>query len=255
MQLVPGKNAVVIGLGTSGMAAASFLHAQGLNVSVSESRQETLLNAEDVSRIKRLGVRFETGGHSPEFFSNADLVVPSPGVPLDLPVIQTMRQKEVPVVGELALAAGRIDAPVIAVTGSNGKTTVTSLIGHLLKHAGKRVFVGGNIGTPVLDYLSGGQGAEIVVLEVSSFQLEIGGDFRPDIGLLLNISPDHLDRHGSMEQYTAAKKRIFVNQIESDTAVLSADDSALAGEPEGKAGNVWRFGVDTSCQAQITAGP
>ncbi|MDH3330005.1 MAG: UDP-N-acetylmuramoyl-L-alanine--D-glutamate ligase [Desulfobulbaceae bacterium] len=252
MQLESGKNAVIIGLGTSGMAAARFLHARGLQVSVSESRPQELLSKDDLTVLHRLGVPIETGGHTLEFFAQADFVIPSPGVPLDLPVLDYMRGKRVRIAGELALAAGKISPPVIGVTGSNGKTTVTSLIGHLLHSAGKKVFVGGNIGTPILDYLAGDQTAEVVVLELSSFQLEIGGSFRPDIGLLLNVSPDHLDRHGSMENYAAAKQRIFVNQFAEDIAILSADDPMLKMEPEGKAGTVLRFGVHPDSQALVT---
>ena len=252
MQLEPGKNAIVIGLGTSGMAAVRFLQAQGLKVSVSESRPEEQLNGSDTAMLERLGVQVETGGHSREFFNTADMVVPSPGVPLDLPIFQYIREKKVRVVGELALAAGRIPVPVIGVTGSNGKTTVTSLIGHLLQSAGRNVFVGGNIGTPILDYLMGEQNAEVAVLELSSFQLEIAGSFRPDIALFLNVSPDHLDRHGSMENYAAAKRRIFAHQQPKDTAVICADDPWVMNGPEDKAGTVLRFGFHPDSEALVT---
>ena len=149
--------------------------------------------------------RLETGGHSASFLAGADVVIPGPGVPLDLPMIQSAREQGIPVLGELALAAGQYQVPVIAVTGSNGKTTVTSLIGHLLQAAGKTPFVGGNIGTPLLDYFADPSAFDAVVLELSSFQLDLAGMFRPDIGLLLNISPDHLDRHGSLAAYTAPR--------------------------------------------------
>jgi len=252
MELEPGRKAVVIGLGTSGMAAVRFLHARGLEVSVSESRPANQLGKDDLALLDHLGMAVETGGHTMEFFDRADLVVPSPGVPLNLPVLDFVRQRGIRLAGELALAAGKISAPVIAVTGSNGKTTVTSLIGHLMRQAGKRVFVGGNIGTPVLDYLLGDHQADAVVLELSSFQLEIGGAFRPDIGLLLNISPDHLDRHGSMKNYAAAKQRIFVNQEVGDIAVLSSDDPLLLSQPPGRAGTVLRFGTHTEADARVT---
>lgn len=254
MRFESGKNAVIIGLGTSGMAAVRFLHARGMGVSVSESKPKELLSKDDLSVLHSLGVPIETGGHTLEFFAHADIVVPSPGVPLDLPVLDYVRGKRIRIAGELALAAGKISSPVIGVTGSNGKTTVTSLIGHLLQCACKKVFVGGNIGTPILDYLAGDQTAEVVVLELSSFQLEISGNFRPDIGLLLNLSPDHLDRHGSMENYAAAKQRIFVNQFAEDIAVLSADDPLLKMEPGGEAGTVLRFGVHPDSQALVTKG-
>jgi UDP-N-acetylmuramoylalanine--D-glutamate ligase len=234
------------------MAAVRFLHALGVKVSVSESRPKEQLGGPDLEKLARLGVRMETGGHSREFFAPADFVVPSPGVPLDLPALRYMREKKVPVLGELALAAGRIPVPVIGVTGSNGKTTVTSLIGHLLDRAGKKVFVGGNIGTPILDYLMGEQQEEIMVLELSSFQLEIAGGFRPDIALLLNLSPDHLDRHGSMEKYAAAKFQIFACQQPADTAILCADDPLVMRGPTGGAGTVLRFGFHPDAEAHVT---
>lgn len=252
MQLEPGTNALIVGLGTSGMAAVRFLKSQGMKVSVSESRRKEQLHISDVEMLSRLGVRLETGGHSKEFFNRADIIVPSPGVPLNLPVLEYMMKKKVPIVGELALAAGRIFVPVIGVTGTNGKTTVTSLIGHLLQSGGKNVFVGGNIGMPVLDHLTDGQKAEAVVLELSSFQLEISGKFRPDIALLLNLSPDHLDRHGSMENYTAAKQRIFAHQQSEDTAILYADDPLVKDGPTGKAGTVLCFGFHPEAEARVT---
>ncbi|MDW7773213.1 MAG: UDP-N-acetylmuramoyl-L-alanine--D-glutamate ligase [Desulfobulbaceae bacterium] len=251
MQLQAGKHAVVIGLGTSGMAAVRFLHTRGLQVSVSETRPAEKLRPDDLAALSSLEVKIETGGHTGEFLSRADLVLPSPGVPLDLPALAIIRARGIPIIGEIALAAGEISVPVIAVTGSNGKTTVTSLIGHLLRKAGRKIFVGGNIGTPVLDYLAGDQSAEAVVLELSSFQLEIGGSFRPDIGLLLNISPDHLDRHGSMEKYAAAKQRLFVNQQEEDVAILCGDDPLLKMKPAGRANTVLRFGIHSDSQALV----
>jgi len=170
------------------MAAARYLQEQGWRVAVSESRERDLLDPGHLDELAHMGVEVETGGHTPALFRGADMIVPSPGVPLHLPLISEARARGAVIAGELSLAAGRIKAPVIAVTGSNGKTTVTSLIGHLLQGGGRRVFVGGNIGSPVLEYLRGGQEADMVVLELSSFQLEISGNFRPDIGLLLGLS-------------------------------------------------------------------
>ncbi|MCI5121013.1 MAG: UDP-N-acetylmuramoyl-L-alanine--D-glutamate ligase, partial [Candidatus Electrothrix sp. AUS4] len=214
IELKAGMKSVVVGLGKSGLAAVRYLHQQGVEVAVSEFRET--IPKEELAVLEQCGVDsetgLETGGHRAAFFANADLIVPSPGVPANLPVLEAARTRGVPVVGELALAAGRIQVPVIAVTGSNGKTTVTSLIGHLLRTCGKKVFVGGNIGTPILEYLLEPGDAEVVVLELSSFQLEAAGYFRPDIGLLLNLSPDHIDRHGSFEAYVAAKMQLFARQ-------------------------------------------
>ena len=253
MRLAQGMKCVVVGLGASGMAAVRFLHDHGLQVSVSEARSAENIGSADLAVLRELGVAWESGGHREEFFREAELIVPSPGVPLDLPVLQKARARGVPIVGELAIAAGRLAAPVIAVTGSNGKTTVTSLIGHLLRAAGREAFVGGNIGTPVLEYLRGPQRAEVIVLELSSFQLEISGAFRPHIALLLNLSPDHLDRHGSMEGYADAKRRIFGNQGAGDTAILGADDPLVMAGKVPSGATVLRFGASSGCEAQVGA--
>ena len=249
--LTAGMRGVVVGLGRSGLAAVRYLHQQGLRVKVSESRDRELLSRKELTVLDQCGVELETGGHGDDFFADVDLVVLSPGVPPDLPVLEDVRARNIPVWGELALAAGHIRVPVIAVTGSNGKTTVTSLIGELLKAAGNKVFVGGNIGTPVLEYLLDPADAEVLVLELSSFQLESAGEFRPDIGLLLNLSPDHLDRHGSMQAYAAAKRRIFARQTVTDVAILGADDVLVMEESVPTAGTVYQFGFTTGCRARV----
>ncbi|MFZ5797371.1 MAG: UDP-N-acetylmuramoyl-L-alanine--D-glutamate ligase [Thermodesulfobacteriota bacterium] len=251
MELAPGMKCVVIGLGASGLAAVRFLREQGLRVSVSEARPAESLAANDLTLLGELGVDWEAGGHRAEFFREAELIVPSPGVPLDLPVLRAARERGATIAGELAIAAGYLRAPVIAITGSNGKTTVTSLIGHLLRSAGRETFVGGNIGTPVLEYLRGSRPAEAIVLELSSFQLEIGGAFRPDIALLLNLTPDHLDRHGGMAGYVAAKRRIFVNQKAGDWAILGGDDPLVMAEEVATGATVFRFGATPGCEARV----
>ena len=223
-RIEPGQRAVVMGLGVSGRAAMKFLLSLDVVVSVSDSRQFSDLSQVDQEYLHKNGIAFEGGGHSEDFLGRNDFIVISPGVPTDLSILQEMRRKNIPVLGELAVAAPYLTECVVAVTGTNGKTTVTSLIGELLAASGKEVFVGGNIGTPLLDYLRRGKRADVLVLELSSFQLESAGSFRPHIGLLLNISPDHLDRHGSMIQYAAAKMKLFAHQKTSDKAILCADD-------------------------------
>jgi len=249
--LSAGMKAVVVGLGKSGLAAVRYLHHQGLEVKVSEHRDPGQISRDELAVLDQCGVELETGGHSKNFFADADLVVVSPGVPPDLPVLAAVRSRSIPVLGELALAADRIRVPVIAVTGSNGKTTVTSLIGHLLRAAGKKVFVGGNIGTPVLEYLLEPGDIDVMVLELSSFQLESAGTFSPDIGLLLNLSPDHLDRHGSMQAYAEAKRMVFAHQGAADVAILGADDSLVMAEPVDTAGIVYHFGSKPGCRARV----
>lgn len=219
-----GQRVVVLGMGISGRAMVAFLRSVGAQVLVSDSRQFAELQKDDQKYLLEQEVPFEGGGHSEEFLGQADYVVISPGVPTDLPVLSTMRKRGIPVIGELAIAAPYLSETVIAVTGTNGKTTVTALIADLLEASGKRVFVGGNIGTPLLNYLLSDERADVLVLELSSFQLESAGTFRPHIGILLNVTPDHLDRHGSMVAYSAAKMKMFAHQQQTDTAIVCGDD-------------------------------
>jgi UDP-N-acetylmuramoylalanine--D-glutamate ligase len=249
MELDRGKRAVVVGLGISGMAVVQYLLSRGLRVAISERRQYEDFNADERAMTQNLDL--ETGGHSEAFVLGADYILPSPGIPLDLPVLRKAREKEIPVVGELALAAGEIPVPVIAVTGSNGKTTVTGLIGELLRAGGYHPFVGGNIGTPLLLSLLSPGDYDVLVLELSSFQLDLSGDFRPDIALLLNLSPDHLDRHHSMEEYTRAKCRIFSNQQAGDSAILGADDPLVMAQSEKIGAALSTFGNSGNAQAGI----
>ncbi|MCW5200241.1 UDP-N-acetylmuramoyl-L-alanine--D-glutamate ligase, partial [Desulfobulbus sp. F4] len=249
IKLTTDMKAIAVGLGKSGLAAVQYLHSLGLKTAASEYKKQ--ITAEEQAVLAACGAALELGGHTPEFFADAELIVVSPGVPTDLPVLNAARSRGVPVVGELALAAGRIQVPVLAVTGSNGKTTVTSLIGQLLRSSGKQAFVGGNIGTPVLDWLREPDDAEAAVLELSSFQLEMAGAFQPDIALLLNLSPDHIDRHGSFENYAEAKRQIFARQGQADIAILGADDPLVAGKPVTTAGTVLYFGTQPDCRAKI----
>ncbi|RUM40338.1 MAG: UDP-N-acetylmuramoyl-L-alanine--D-glutamate ligase, partial [Desulfocapsa sp.] len=246
-----GQRVVVLGLGISGRAAMKFLVQQGALVLVSDFRSFEQLATDDQEYIGKHKLPYEGGGHTLEFCGDCDTIFVSPGISPDIQLLQDLRAKGIPVVGELAIAAPYLTEIVIAVTGTNGKTTVTALIGALLKSAGKQVFVGGNIGTPLLDYLRRGKRAEFVVLELSSFQLESAGSFRPHIGILLNVTPDHLDRHGTMVNYTAAKMKMFAQQTKDDIAILSAEDAicvqveALLSVPK-----KYCFGtVETDCAA------
>jgi UDP-N-acetylmuramoylalanine--D-glutamate ligase len=248
-----GMHVVVMGLGISGRAAVRYLLGCGARVSVSDARTRDRMKDEELEFLSASGVSLECGGHSNSFLQQADMIMASPGIPLDLPVLKTVRECGIPVVGELAIAGPAIMARVIAITGTNGKTTVTSLIGELLQRAGKKVFVGGNIGTPLFEYLCRPTPVDVVVLEVSSFQLDTAGKFRPDVALVLNVTPDHLDRHGDMEGYVAAKKRIFINQRRHDIAILGGDDPLCR---EMAAGFTDRkpllFGHGADCQAHVS---
>jgi UDP-N-acetylmuramoylalanine--D-glutamate ligase len=223
-------------------------------VKVSDQRHLDQIDPMTLDMLRQADVELEAGGHTLSMLSGTDLVIPGPGVPLDLPLLEAARTQRLPIVGELALAAGQFSAPVIAVTGSNGKTTVTSLLGHLLRAAGRHPFVGGNIGTPLLEYFVAPTQYDAVVLELSSFQLDLAGLFRPDIGLLLNISPDHLDRHGSMAAYAHAKMNMFAKQRKGDVAILGADDPVAVAAHVNDGVNRCTFGRTEGCDARIAGG-
>ncbi len=218
-----GKQVSVVGMAASGMATALFLRRHGARVVISELRPAEQLRAE-IPRLLEAGVAIETGGHRERTFLTADLIVVSPGVPSELPVLARARREQIPVIGEVELAARFLRGPLIAITGSNGKTTTTALTGHLLAGVGLPARVGGNIGTPLISLVEEADEGEWVVAELSSFQLETAERFHARIAVVLNLSPDHLDRHGSMEAYAAAKQRIFGNQTTADFAVLNSGD-------------------------------
>ena len=184
---------------------------------------------ESVDNLQALGVSFIWGEQPDVVAIKPDSIVISPGVPLTIPPVVYAREHQIPVIGELELAYRNCRAPFVAITGTNGKTTTTTLTGELLKKTGRQVFVGGNIGVPLISYVENLQQQDVVVAEVSSFQLETTEAFCPHLALMLNLTPDHLDRHGDMAGYLAAKAKIFANQKESDYLVLNYDDEALRG--------------------------
>lgn len=225
MMDLKSKRVLVVGLGRSGVAAAFFLQEHGAKVTVSDTKSESQLQSEVAALLDR-GVSIEAGRHGERTFRDQDLIVVSPGVPSEQPQLQHARSLGIPVIGEVELAFRFLQGKVVAITGSNGKTTTTTLVGEILSKAGKKTLVGGNIGTPVIS-LAGKSGVDsFVVLEISSFQLETIEQFCPWIAAILNITPDHLDRHHTFEAYAAAKARMFENQKAGDFAVLNADDSA-----------------------------
>jgi len=255
--IYPGLKVAIMGLGISGRAAARYASHCGAEVFISDSRDEQRFLAEDGEFIATLACHFEAGGHSREFLRHAELLLVSPGVNLELPLLKMLKEDGVRVAGELAVAAGQIGVPVVAVSGTNGKTTVTTLIGEILKGAGRRVFVGGNIGTPLYEYLmepNGSDSYDIVVVEVSSFQLESAGNFAPDVALLLNISPDHLDRHLSMDRYVQAKMHLFQHQRPGNIAIINGDDPLCRQLPPGVQSVVQSFGKSEGCTAVIENG-
>jgi UDP-N-acetylmuramoylalanine--D-glutamate ligase len=228
-----GKKVTVVGLARSGVAAANLLHAVGADVTVADAKEEGQL-AGALARVDRRAIRVIVGPGYESALERAQLVVISPGVSSESDILDSVRGRQVPVIGELELAFRFLDAPVLAITGTNGKSTTVTLIGLLLKEQGKRVFVGGNLGTPLSEaalttYRSGLQRSpyDYVVAEVSSFQLESIERFRPWVAALLNITPDHLDRYPALAPYVAAKMRLFENQTSSDYALLNHDDERV----------------------------
>ena len=242
----------VLGFGLSGQAALDFALGMGAEARVSDSGDKKRFAEKHGAKLDALGVLWEAGRHSPEFLAGIDAAIVSPGVSLHQPVIEELRASGVPLYGELALAAPLFDAPVVAITGTNGKTTVTTLIGEILKTAGKKVFVGGNIGTPLLRYVLAADRAEALVLEVSSFQLQLAGAFAPRVGVLLNITPDHFDLHADMAEYAAAKMKLFAHQKKDDAAVLCFDDAVTTSLAASVNSCLIGYGHDGDCQAHIT---
>ncbi|MFH1138920.1 MAG: UDP-N-acetylmuramoyl-L-alanine--D-glutamate ligase [Pseudomonadota bacterium] len=223
-----GMKVVVVGLAKTGQAAVEFLVRRGARVIGTDLRPWEDLPAQ-VKALTEQGAILEVGGHKIETFTQADLIVVSPGVPPTIEPLQRARDRGTPITGELELASRFVDIPLVAVTGSNGKTTTTSLIGEIFRAAGRKVFVGGNIGAPLIGFVSSGEPADVAVVEVSSFQLETTETFCPDTALLLNATPDHLDRHAGFEEYLRLKARVFERQGPEHTAILNADDPAVMG--------------------------
>jgi UDP-N-acetylmuramoylalanine--D-glutamate ligase len=221
------KRVLVVGLGKSGVASALFLKEHGARVTVSDTKSEDQLR-DEIPVLLDQGIAVETGGHGERTFRGQDLIVVSPGVPVDAPPLVQARASGEPVIGEIELAAQHISGPVVAITGSNGKTTTTTLAGEILTAGGFSTLVGGNIGTPAISLVERANRETVVVLEVSSFQLETIQTFRPKVAVILNVTPDHLDRHRTFQTYVDAKARIFENQQASDFGVLNEDDATCA---------------------------
>jgi UDP-N-acetylmuramoylalanine--D-glutamate ligase len=221
-----GKKGLVVGLGKSGVATAKFLKGRGVAVTVTDMADGARL-APMVAVVQPMGIPLELGYHRDKTFESADFIVVSPGVPHTIAPLQRARAKGIPILGELELACRFISEPIVAVSGTNGKTTTTTLLGQMLQDSGLEVFVGGNIGDPLIGHVDGGRPVDVVVAEVSSFQLDTSDTFRPRVGVLLNIAPDHLDRYPDFESYVASKLRLFANQQADDTAILNGSDRSM----------------------------
>jgi UDP-N-acetylmuramoylalanine--D-glutamate ligase len=227
----------VLGAARSGLAAAEFLLARGARVILSDVKEEEALGP-SISRLRRAALSggelvLEFGGHKAESFQRCDLVVISPGVPAALPLLEESRRRGIPIIAEMELAARHLKGTVLGITGSNGKTTTTTMATEILTAAGSRAYAAGNIGVPLISYVDRSEPGDVYVTEVSSFQLESIIQFRPRVAALLNLSPDHLDRYAGFEEYVEAKRRIFMNQKAGDLAVLNADDERVSSLAEG----------------------
>ncbi|MGI6697340.1 MAG: UDP-N-acetylmuramoyl-L-alanine--D-glutamate ligase [Clostridia bacterium] len=221
------KKVLVIGLAVSGLQTVKVLHGLGAHVKANDLKSEVELK-EAISAIKGPNVDFVLGGHPSELADWPDFAVISPGIPMDLPMVQRIRESGREVISEVELAYRLTATPIVAITGTNGKTTTTALTGEMFRRSGRNTHVVGNIGTPLVDAAVFSQPSDILVAEISSFQLEGTRDFKPRAAAVLNITPDHLDRHKTFDNYTALKARVFQNQGPDDFAVFNADDPAAA---------------------------
>lgn len=231
-----GKKVLVIGIARSGQAVASWLASSGAQVTGTDIKTEQELG-DGLAHLQRLSVTLVTGGYPELQEGQFDLAVVSPGIPLTIPPVQAAIRLGVPIWSELELAARLIGEPIIAVTGTNGKTTTTALIGYIFQQAGRQAVVAGNIGIPLIGEVERtreqGIRVDYWIVEVSSFQLELTFEFHPHIAVLLNLTPDHLDRHATIEGYGRVKARVFKNQAPDDFAVLNLDDPWVAGNISG----------------------
>jgi UDP-N-acetylmuramoylalanine--D-glutamate ligase len=217
------KNVMVVGLAETGLAVTRFLRNRGANVTISDLM--TLEQLGDAAETAlSLGAHLKIGGHNTQDFLSQSLIILSPGVPHTIEAVQASIDAGIPVMGEIELAARNISEPIVAITGTNGKTTTTELTGRMLKESGLDVFVGGNIGNPLIGYVDAAETKDVVVAEVSSFQLDTTDSFKPKVGVLLNVTEDHLDRYEDYDDYVRSKGKLFRNQEGEDYAVLNAAD-------------------------------
>jgi UDP-N-acetylmuramoylalanine--D-glutamate ligase len=216
---------LAVGLARTGVATALFCARHNATVTATDMRAESELG-DAPAKLREAGVKLELGGHQEQTYLAQDLIIPSPGVPADDPQLAKARAKGITVWSEIELAYRFMEGEMIGITGSNGKTTTTTLVHHILKTAGRKAILAGNVGKPLISCVEAMSGETVAVVELSSFQLELTDKFRPGIAVFLNLTPDHLDRHKDMETYAAAKARIFAKQTEMDAAVLNADDAA-----------------------------
>lgn len=242
-----------MGLARTGVSLARLLTENGAEVTVSDHKSKAEL-ANHLEAMSGLEVHYDLGGHTPKTFLQQDLIILSPGVPPHLKIFDYARSHGVKVTGEFEFCSQFIQEPVIAITGTNGKTTTTRMVEQFLSRSGVNCWVGGNFGEPLSEYLRAGEKAQVVILEVSSFQLEHVENFNPSNIVFMNLAENHLDRYRSMEEYVNAKRRIFLNTNQSTTSILNADDNAvveLARDPAVQRGRIFYFSRKPTLEPQI----
>ncbi len=248
------EKTLVVGLGISGRAVCALLRSRGAKVTATDIRSRSEFNGA-LNGIEQAGCLLRLGSHRLEDFLEADRIVVSPGIPLHIEPLKEARSRGIEMVGELEWAWRQVSLPVIAVTGTNGKTTTTALIGEMLRQAGRHPFVGGNIGTPLSQWILSGEHADILVLELSSFQLDTASTFRPDTGVLLNVTEDHLDRYDSFKDYADSKLSVFRRQNSANFAIINGDDPICIERTEEIPGKLLRFsGSDPAANARVEGG-
>jgi len=237
------KKILVVGFGKSGLSTARYFMSRGANVTIGDIKPKADLDKTILNEVRDAGVNLEIGEHRIETFLNSDIIIVSPGVPLNIKPLLAARDAGVPISGELEIASRLFDTPVLAVTGTNGKTTTVSLLGEMIKRSGLNLFTGGNIGTPLMDYVLSGTNADYVLVEVSSFQLDTAEKFSPLVSLILNITPDHLDRYDSFDAYVRSKFSITRNQEAGQYTVINDDDPLLHDFQPESGVSVLRYGI------------
>ncbi len=245
MTTLAGRRVLVAGLGRSGVASTRLAHRLGAQVVVSDSRVTPALQA-TIRDLAPLLEMSELGGHTPELFAWPDLIVASPGVPLANPIFAAPRVRGAEIIGEVELAFRFLSAPIVGITGAKGKSTTTTLAGEMLRAAGLRTFIGGNLGTPLAEAVLDDQPLDVAVVELSSFQLETIVNFRPAVAALLNLAPDHQDRYNSFDDYVQAKLRLFANQFPAEAAVLNAADPLVMAQAPAVRARPYTFGAPGS---------
>lgn len=253
MSKFKGKKVLIVGAGATGVSLAKFFHSQGAKITITDTKtREELGSVADL--LEEFEPQWELGGHQAKAFANQELIVFSPGVNQHDKAFEVARQKGIPMTSELELAASLIKEPIVAITGTNGKSTVAKLTYEFLLESGVETWIGGNFGTPLIDYVTNKKRADVLVVEVSSFQLEMVDTFKPHHAILLNIAEDHLDRYRSLQDYAAAKRRMFRNANPESFAILNADDSMVvecARDPNVQRSRIQYFSKRPALQDQI----